>query len=113
MTSLPPKAPEKYKDHPRFPDIVSAYNHCLMAERALQGVDKGVSDLGKKLIYIRILGYLIHHLPRVEGVLNLKQEIVSAHQVGGTALFDIGKWYLDHYIRACTFPNLPSHRLWI
>jgi hypothetical protein len=104
MTSLPRDDPARLQQHPKFPDIVSAYNICLRVERSLQeDVNKG-DNVEKKLIYIRLLGYLMHHSPRDQGVTNVAREIFSAPH--DSDLLDVGKTYFDHYIRACTFPNL-------
>jgi hypothetical protein len=100
MTSLPPEISKRLRD---IPEIICAYNICLRLENTLQlAVDKG-EDVGKKLIYIRILGYLMHHSPTDQGVASVVKEIVSsAHN---SDLLDVGKWYFDHFIRVCTSPN--------
>ena len=103
MTSLPPKIPERLR---YISGIISAYNTCLILENTLQlAVDKGEDvSLRNKLVYIRILGYLIHYVPTDQGLKNTVKEISSC--TDDSTLLDVGKMYYDHFIRACTFPNL-------
>lgn len=104
MTPLPLQVPQSLQQHHNLHKIVSAYNICLRVERSLQeDIDKG-DDVGRKQIYIRILGYLIHYVPTDRGLGHVVNEIVSS--LSDSALLDVGKSYFDHYIRACTFPNL-------
>ena len=104
MTSLPREVPASLQQHRNFPNIVSAYNICLGIERSLQeDVDKG-NDVGRNQIYIRILGYLIHHVPTDHGLGHVVTEITSTMR--DSDLLEVGKRYFDHYIRACTFRNL-------
>jgi hypothetical protein len=57
MTPLPLKVPTRLRD---IPDVVNAYDICLRLEKSLQlAVYKG-GDVRNKLIYVRILGYLIN-----------------------------------------------------
>jgi hypothetical protein len=100
MTSLPPEVSKRFRN---IPEIISAYNICLILENTLQlAVDKG-EDVGKKLIYIRILGYLMQHSPTDQGVANVIKEIISAGD--NSDLLDVGKCYFDHFIRAGKSPN--------
>jgi len=103
MTSLPLKVPKRFRD---IADVVNAYDVCLRLEKSLKlAVDKG-DYVGNAQIYIRILGYLIHYVPTDQGLKNIIEEINSC--ADDSALFDAGKMYYDHYIRACTstLPNL-------
>ena len=98
MTALPSQVPHAN------PHIVSAYNICLKLERSLQeDVEKG-KDVGNNLVFIRILGYLLHHLPTDEGLKTVVHEIFSSKD--DSALLRVGKMYYDHYIRACMFTSL-------
>lgn len=100
MTSLPLEVPKRFRD---IPDAVMAYDICLGLEKflLLAVVNKG-DDVGSKLIYVRILGYLVHHFPTDQGLGNIVEEIISS--VDDSALqVDVGKIYYDHYIGACTF----------
>jgi len=53
----------------------------------------------KKLIYARILGYLLLHGPSAQAQLAVALEIVSCN--GEAALLVNGKMYYDLYLRAC------------
>ncbi|KAF8147267.1 hypothetical protein B0H34DRAFT_785840 [Crassisporium funariophilum] len=78
MTALPSQIPEKRRDN---------------VHAAVTNGD----NVGNDLVYIRILGYLIHFVPTDLGLRVVVTEIVSA----GTdcALLDVGKMYYDHYLR--------------
>src|SRR5271155_4734769 len=97
MTALPPQVPNRLRDDAH---AVSAYNICLGVQRSLQEAVDGGKDVGNNMIYIRILGYLIHYVPTT-GLKTVVYEIVSCP--GNDALFNVGKMYYDHYIRARTF----------
>ena len=96
MTSLPPKVPQRLQDNAH---VVSAYNICLRLEQSVVSGD----NVGNDIIYIRILGYLIHYVSD-QGLKTVVVEIISAKT--DRALLDVGRMYYDHYIRACTFPRL-------
>ncbi|KAF8872013.1 hypothetical protein CPB84DRAFT_1899544 [Gymnopilus junonius] len=70
-----------------------------LGNKALQwAIDKG-KDIGRKMIYIRILGYLI------------------SSSISDTALLEIRKMYFDHYIRAFRankgpIPTPSNHASW-
>ena len=109
MTSLPRQVPAILQQHHNLCNIVSAYNICLGMERSLQeDIDKG-NDVGRNQIYIRILGYLIHHVPTDRGLGHVVTEITSAMR--DSDLLEVGKRYFDHYIQACTLRNLPVQHL--
>ena len=99
MTSLPPKVPQRLQDNAH---VVSAYNICLRLEGSLQQSVVSGDNVGNDIIYIRILGYLIHYVSTIQGLKTVVVEIVSAKT--DRALLDVGRLYYDHYIRACTFP---------
>ncbi|KAF8968556.1 hypothetical protein BDZ97DRAFT_1799021 [Flammula alnicola] len=50
------------------------------------------------MIYIRILGYLIHYVPTGRGLKTVVEEISSC--ADDSALLTVGQMYYDHYIRA-------------
>lgn len=101
MTSLPSEAPNRLRN---IAHVVSAYNICLRLEKPLQSaVDRG-EDIGDNLIFVQILGYLIHDVPTDRGLKNVVQEIISC--IDDSALLNVGKMYYDHYFRACAFLNL-------
>ncbi|KXN80608.1 hypothetical protein AN958_09646 [Leucoagaricus sp. SymC.cos] len=95
MTSLPPKVPHRLRD---VAHVVSAYGICLRLEKSLQLAANKGDNVGNNLIFIRILGYLIHYVPTDRGLKTVIQEIVSC--VDESALLLVGKMYYDHYIRA-------------
>ena len=96
MTSLPSEVP------PRFPYVANAYNMCLRLEKSLQEAANEGQNVGKDLIYIRILGFLFHHVPTDEGLKTIINEVCST--AGNSALLlQVGKMYFDHFIRPCTF----------
>jgi len=103
MTPLPPKLPGRLQDDANV-HAVSAYNICLRVESSLQQAINSGENVGNDVIYIRILGYLIHFVPTDLGLKVVVTEIFSAKS--DRALLDVGKMYFDHYIRACAFPNL-------
>lgn len=101
MTSLPPNVPVRLANVPRF---VGAYNVCLKLEKSLQSnADKG-GHIGNDLVYIRILGYLLHLVPGEQGLKTVAEEINSCS--GDSALLAVGQMYYDHYIKACQSSNL-------
>jgi hypothetical protein len=101
MTSLPPKVPQRLQDNAH---VVNAYNICLRLEASLQQAVINGDNVGNDIIYIRILGYLIHYVSTDQGLKTVVLEIISA--MTDRALLDVGRLYYDHYIRACTFPRL-------
>ena len=91
MTSLLLEVPKRFQD---ILDIVTAYDIYLRLEKSLQlAVNKG-DDFGNKLIYVRILGYLIHYVPTDQRLENIVKEITSS--VDDSALLNVGKIYYDH-----------------
>lgn len=86
--------------------ITSAYNICRRLESShMNFYDKldikKVAErrtVRKELVYIRILGYMIHHAPTDRGLKAVVEEISSAVTDG--ALLSCGQHYFDHFIRA-------------
>jgi len=95
MTSLPTKVPRRVQ---HLAHVVNAYNICQRLERSLCQIGQG-EEVGNKLIYIRILGYLVHNVPGDRALKTVIDEISSC--CGDSALLDLGKMYYDHYLRAC------------
>ncbi|KAF8900272.1 hypothetical protein CPB84DRAFT_1815431 [Gymnopilus junonius] len=58
-----------------------------------RAVDNG-DDVGNNLVYVRILGYLMHYVV---------EEVSSC--VDDSAVLAVGQMYYDHYIRACASSN--------
>ncbi|KAH9482082.1 hypothetical protein JR316_0004177 [Psilocybe cubensis] len=96
MTSLPPEVPRRLR---HLAHVVSAYNACLRLEASIQqAINDNSEDVGKKMIYARILGYLIHYVPTDQGLKTIVDEIASCKD--DTACLQLGRMYFDHYIRA-------------
>ncbi|KXN81616.1 hypothetical protein AN958_04110 [Leucoagaricus sp. SymC.cos] len=95
MTSLPPRVHQRLQD---VAHVVSAYDICLRLEKSLQLAANKGDDVGNNLIFIRILGYLIHYAPTDQGLKTVVEEISSC--IDDSALLLFGKMYYDHYIRA-------------
>jgi len=93
---LPSKLPERITV--AHAHVVSAYNICLRVEMSLQQAVNNDENIGKDMIYIRILGYLLHFVPTDLGLKVVFNEIVSAKS--DRALLDVGRMYFDHYVRA-------------
>lgn len=98
MTSLPPKVAQSLQD---VAHVLNAYDTCLRLEECLQLAAEKDDDVANNLIFIRILGYLIHYAPTARGLKTVVEEISSC--ADDSALLVVGKMYYDHYIRACTF----------
>jgi hypothetical protein len=64
-------------------------------------IEGGAPDTSKELIYVRILGYLLLYGPDDIAQANVAREVVAAFAKGKSSVFDLGKFYLDHYIRCC------------
>jgi hypothetical protein len=101
MTSLPPHVPYRLRG---LAHVVSAYAICLRLEDTLKRTADAGEDVGKNLIYIRILGYLLHYVSSDRGLKTVVEEI-SSHS-DDSSLLEVGKMYYDHYIRACTLESL-------
>ena len=108
MSSLPQELPHRLRDIAHA-QVVTAYNICLVLEKSLQQAIERGEDSGNSLMYVRILGYLIHYVPTEQGLKTVAEEITSSSN--DSDLLQLGKMYFDHYIRACTFPRLPSMNL--
>ena len=95
MTSLPTEVPRRVQ---HLAHVVNAYNICQRLEKSLCQIGQG-EEVGNKLIYIRILGYLVHNVPGDRALKTVIDEISSC--CDDSALLDLGKMYYDHYLRAC------------
>jgi hypothetical protein len=89
---------------PNRPTDLSTYNTCLRIEKSLQTTVNNVRKVADDLIYIRILGYLIHYVVSDHGLATVMKEIDSA--ADDNALLQVGRKYFEHYIRACKFASL-------
>ncbi|KAF9486011.1 hypothetical protein BDN70DRAFT_889725 [Pholiota conissans] len=121
MTTLPREVPLEVRNHI---DISSAYTTCLNIEETLQQITDDISKID--LIYIRVLGYLMHYLPTdrgTQGIEVVSREINSAPN--NAAILKIGKMYLEDFIMAfrpnkghsdrpsddSSWPSTPSHMI--
>lgn len=107
MSPLPDQLPQWLKSSPLFPHIESAYNVCLKLERKIQStLDKSRRSaervvINKNLIYVRVLGYLLHHGPSLQARQYVTKEIVSCVENEDNKIIELGQMYFEHYIRAC------------
>ena len=89
MTSLPLEVPKSLR---HLAHVVSAYNTYLRLEKSLQkAIDKG-EDVGQNVIYIRILGHLIHFVPTAQGLKTVIYGIGSCNEESAS-LLAVGKMY--------------------
>jgi len=100
MTALPAELPSRLSNSPT---IRGAYAIGLRFEQSAQ-----IHRDPKRLIYARILGYLMLEGPSDEACVAVAQEVLSC--ADEDALETNGKMYYDHYIRACKVLLLPVFR---
>jgi hypothetical protein len=98
LSELPPRLHD-------FPSIVGAYPQILNLERNEQAAySRDPSDRGKRLIYARILGYLILEGPSDHARVAVALEVNACND--DEKLLAIGQLYFNHYIRACKLQNV-------
>ena len=94
---------------PRFhnsPSILGAYPQILNLERHEQAAySRDPSDRGKRLIYARVLGYLILEGPSDQARVAVALEVNACNGEEEKMLI-IGRFYFDHYICACKLQNV-------
>ena len=96
-----PKLPAHFQNSP---SIFGAYPQILILEKNEQAAyDRNPSDR-KRLIYARILGYLILEGPSDCARVAVALE-VNACNGEEEKMLAIGRLYFDHYIRACKLRN--------
>ncbi|KAF4609700.1 hypothetical protein D9613_012064 [Agrocybe pediades] len=103
MTSLPSNLP---KANQAIPEYDSVYKTCLRVERALSKLlaeknHEQKTQLTTDLIYIRILGYLLHFIPSHTGLDSLARQIKECS--GDNDLLQLGQMYYDKYLRPFRF----------
>ena len=103
-TPLPELPPRLHNS----PSILGAYPQILKLERSEQATYScnPSAERGKKLIYTRILGYLILEGPSDEARVAVALE-VNACSGDEVKLLAIGQLYFDHFIRACKLRIFP------
>jgi hypothetical protein len=97
MTALPVELPSRLSTSPA---ICGAYPIVCRFEKSAQ-----THPDSKRLIYARILGYLMLEGPSDEACVAIAREILSC--ADEDVLANNGKMYYDHYIRACKLLLLP------
>ena len=100
MAALPAELPNGLSDSPTIRD---AYAVSLRFEKSAK-----THPDPKRLIYARLLGYLIMAGPSDAARVAVAREVLSCADEGVLALN--GKMYYDHYIRACKLLMLPVYR---
>jgi len=86
--------------------IMSAYTLCLKLEESVQARMDANEDVRRSMIYCRILGYLLIHYPNDVAWKKVQSDIVSA--TTDQAMLEVGQFYFDHFIRACTFVHVST-----
>jgi len=99
MSKLPlfTELPQRILDDPY---TKRAYTQCLNLEEAVQRRMDAKQDVGRSMIYCRILGYLLIHPPNDQARARVRREILSVKT--DQTMLDLGQRYFDHFIRACT-----------
>ena len=94
-----PELPPRYHNSP---SIFGAYPQILKLERSEQAAYScnPSNKQCKRLVYIRILGYLILEGPSDLARVTVALE-VNACSGNEEKMLDIGRLYFDHFIRAC------------
>ena len=103
--------PTKLSDdwtHP-FPDVAAAYRICLTVEKYF--LPQQVPNLTlaeakareKKLINVRVLGYLLALAPTDTARQHVAKTITIDKGQGPEALVDRGGYYDQHFLRSCKF----------
>ena len=98
MSKLPSEIPPQLQ---HFDHLIDAYNKCLDIEASIQrDIDSNV-NVGRKMIYCRILGYLILHSPNDQAVGTVVGEIVACEDY--ESLLTAGQNYYNHFILPCKY----------
>ena len=101
---LPSQLPESLNRSDKVSEIRSAYSRVLLLERAAAGVaNHQVRE--ERLVYPRILGYLIRgEGPSIQASEHVAEEVNSCRD--DDQMYKIGEIYHDHFIRVCEPPSL-------
>ena len=76
---------------------MSTYETCLRIEGVLQRASGNGKQIRNDLVYLRILGYLLHYALSHQGLLRVITEITWAGNDDG-AIFQVGRMYHDHLV---------------
>lgn len=104
-----PELPPRYHNSP---SIFGAYPQILKLEKSEQATynrNPSNEQSKKRLVYIRLLGYIILEGPSDEARVTVALE-VNACSGDEEKMLDIGQLYFNHFIRACKL-QLPSSLL--
>jgi hypothetical protein len=93
MTALPRNRADLPWDYTAAPSLTSAYDMCLDFENVAK--EKG----NRRLIYARILGYLLLKLPKRASKARVSLEIRFCDSYD--KLSNLGQMYYEHFLRAC------------
>jgi len=87
MSKLPllTELPQRILDDPY---TKSVYTQCLGLEKVVQSRIDAKQDVGRSMIYCRILGYLLIHAPNDQARAKVRRDIVSA--TTDQAMLDLG-----------------------
>ncbi|KAF8528998.1 hypothetical protein BU17DRAFT_37320 [Hysterangium stoloniferum] len=98
MTSLPGKLPARLQ---KSPTIQGAYSMVLEIEAAAKSTPLGKegddSERKKRLVFARVVGYLLLEGPSDRACTTVALEVASANNIEDR--FKIGQMYFNHYIR--------------
>ncbi|KAF4614259.1 hypothetical protein D9613_008152 [Agrocybe pediades] len=98
MAPLPPHLPPENQAVSAY---ASAYGTCLVVEHALTNLLADTTMNGEEirlhLVYIRILGYLLHYMPTRAGLDDLTHEIQIS--TSDNDLVELGQTYYGHILR--------------
>ncbi|SRR6266478_7535611 len=100
---LPKELPLRLAENPT---LTGAYTIILRLEDDSLKVDDS-----RKLVYARILGYLIREGPSDQARVTVAQDVISCHT--NQEKWDVGRMYFNHFIRSCMLLllSLISHAL--
>lgn len=96
--SLPSELPESLNNSDVVSEMHPAYSRILLLEKtAHSNSNRKIRE--QKLIYARILGYIIREGPSVRASERVAKEVISCQN--DDQMDKLGEIYYLHYIRAC------------
>jgi hypothetical protein len=99
---LPSQLPESLNHSDSISEIRSAYSKILQLEKAAADADREVRE--KRLIYARILGYLIREGPSIQASKCVAEEVNLCED--NDQMNNLGEMYHLQFIRPCEPPSL-------
>lgn len=79
-----------------LPTVANAYRRVFSLEKMLQSEEDY-----RKLVCLRVLGYLLLYAPSTEARVAVARRVVSSNDA--KTLIEHGKWYYNNYILPCEF----------